>query len=157
MHPDHNPNEAIRRGPQRAEGKYLALALGEEEYGIPVLDVREIVGLMPITRVPNARPNVLGVMNLRGKVVPVIDLRARLGAAMLEATRQTCIVVVKPQGGALVGVLVDQVLEVMQPVEADLDRSPEVANPDLGVTALAKTKGKVRVLLDIGAVLASEV
>ena len=96
-------------------------------------------------------------MNLRGKVVPVVDLRARLGAAMLETTRQTCIVVVKPQGGGLVGVLVDQVLEVMQPAEADLDRSPEVVNPDLGVTALAKSKGKVRVLLDIGAVLAGEV
>jgi purine-binding chemotaxis protein CheW len=128
MHPDHTAPEASRRGPQRAEGKYLALALGEEEYGIPVLDVREIVGLMPITRVPNASPNVLGVMNLRGKVVPVVDLRARLGAQMLEATRQTCIVVVKPEGSPLIGILVDQVLEVMQPAEADLDRSPSVAH-----------------------------
>jgi chemotaxis signal transduction protein len=76
---------------------------------------------------------------------------------MLEATRQTCIVVVKPEGSPLIGILVDQVLEVMQPAEADLDRSPSVAHAALGVIALAKSKGKVRVLLDIGTVLAGEV
>jgi len=122
MHSETNPNETIRRGPQRAESK--SLALGHEESGIPALDVRKTVAVMPFTRVPNARPNVLSMTNLRGKIVPIFDLRARLGAALLKATRQTCIVVVEPRGGALVGALVDPVLQVIQPTEADLDRTP---------------------------------
>src|SRR5579862_3731131 len=74
-------------------GKYLTFALSQEEYGVPVLKVREIIKVMDITQVPQVLSHVLGVINLRGKVIPVIDLRRKFGFPSLEYTERTCIVV----------------------------------------------------------------
>ena len=74
-------------------GKYLTFTLGNEEYGLPVLKVREIIKVMDITQVPQVPEHVLGVINLRGKVIPVIDLRRKFGFPSLEYTERTCIIV----------------------------------------------------------------
>lgn len=145
--------ESVRRQSARADGKYLSFSLGDEEYGIPVLGVREIVGVMPITRIPNLSPYVVGVINLRGKVVPVVDLRQKLGMAPIEYTRRTCIIVVRPTQNSMLGLLVDSVLEVMQPSAEEIDKTPGVCSQERGVTGVAKVRGKVKVLLDVGAVL----
>lgn len=147
------PEASTRRANSRADGKYLTFALGEEEYGIPVLCVKEIVGLLPITRVPNLPSQVSGVVNLRGKVVPVVDLRAKLGMPPLEPTRRTCIVVVRPTATAMLGLLVDSVLEVLPIPPEEMDRSPGVSAADRGVVGVAKVKGRVKILLDVVAVL----
>jgi len=145
--------ESVRRQTARADGKYLSFVLGEEEYGIPVLCVREIVGVMPMTRIPNLSPCVVGVINLRGKVVPIVDLRQKLGLPPIVYTRQTCIVVTRPTPTSMLGLLVDSVLEVMQPSQDETDRTAGVCSLERGVTGVAKVHGKVKVLLDVSAVL----
>jgi len=81
------------------EGKYLTFTLGEEEYGIGILKIREIIGIMPITSVPRTPGFVKGVINLRGKVIPIIDLRLKFGMESIEYTDRTCIIVVEISGG----------------------------------------------------------
>lgn len=142
-------------------GKYLAFHLGGEEFAIQVLRVREIMGLQEITAVPQTPTYVKGVINLRGKVVPVIDLRAKFSLPEAEYTQRTCIVVVEVHaeiGRMLMGVVVDGVNEVVNLVAADIENTPEFGN---GVSmpyilGLAKTKGKVKILLDIDRVLTSQ-
>src|SRR5690625_1714145 len=92
--------------------KYLTFFLGDEEYGLEILKVQEIIGLLPITRVPRSAPHVRGVINLRGRVIPIIDLRLIFGLSALVATDETCIIVVE-LGGNLLGILVDRVSEVV--------------------------------------------
>ena len=99
--------------------KHIAIKLANEEYAIPVRQVREIVGVLPATVVPGTAPHVLGVMNLRGKVVPVLDLRARLGLPRATIAPRSCIVVCQGPAGQI-GLLVDSVLEV---VYADVPRT----------------------------------
>jgi purine-binding chemotaxis protein CheW len=142
-------------------GKYLAFHLGGEEFAIQVLRVREIMGLQDITAVPQTPAYVKGVINLRGKVVPVIDLRAKFGLPEADYTQRTCIVVVEVHaeiGRMMMGVVVDGVNEVLNLVAADIENTPEFGN---GVAmpyilGLAKTKGKVKILLDIDRVLTSQ-
>lgn len=149
----HPPEAPARRAPSRADGKFLTFSLGDEEYGIAVLCVKEIVGLLPITRVPNLPPQVSGVVNLRGKVVPVVDLRARLGMPHQAPTRRSCIVVVRPSATAMLGLLVDSVLEVRPIPAEEVDRSPGVSAAERGVVGVAKGRGRVQVLLDVVAML----
>jgi purine-binding chemotaxis protein CheW len=149
-------NSAASR-PERA-GKYLIFQLGKEEFGASVLTVREIMGVQDITAVPHTPAYVKGVINLRGKVIPVIDLRLKFGMAELAYTRQTCIVVVQMHvSGTLVlmGLLVDEVAEVLTLSETDIEDAPDFGR---GVATdyllgLAKIKGKVKILLDIDQVL----
>src|SRR5271157_2053111 len=97
-------------------GKYLTFQLANEEFGIRVLKVREIMGIQEITCVPQTPSHVKGVINLRGKVVPVIDLRLKFGIAAAEYTQRTCIIVAQLQGDSgptLMGVVVDGVSEVL--------------------------------------------
>lgn len=146
----------IDSGPARATapgGKYLTFCLAGEEYGIEILKVREVIGLLDITAVPQVPPYVKGVINLRGQVIPVIDLRLRCGLAPVEYDDLTCTVVVDV--GALVGVIVDAVQEVL-----DIDRSAIVPPPPLGaavdtsfVLGLAKVRDGVTILLDLDGVL----
>ncbi len=95
--------------------QYLTFFVAREEYALDVLRVREVVGLVPITRVPSTPPQVRGVVNLRGAVVPVVDLGLRFGGTELATTRRTCIVVVEPTTGSdqVVGLLVDAVNRVV--------------------------------------------
>ena len=94
------------------EGKYLTFTLAEEEYGIGILKIKEIIGMMPITTVPQTPKFVKGVINLRGKVIPVIDLRLRFGIGKIDYTERTCIIVVEIDGQAgtvLIGIVVDSI------------------------------------------------
>jgi purine-binding chemotaxis protein CheW len=141
-------------------GKYLVFHLGREEFGIRVLKVREIIGMQDITAVPQTPPQVKGVINLRGKVIPVVDLRLKFGLAEQEYTQRTCIIVVQLRSEAglmLMGIVVDGVAEVLNLAVADIEDTPDfgdgVATPYL--LGMAKVKDKVKILLDIDRVLSS--
>lgn len=141
----------------RRAGKYLAFHLGSEEFGIPVLAVREIMGLQDITAVPQTPPHVRGVLNLRGKVIPVVDLRLKFGLPGAEYGQRTSIIVVKV-GEVMMGVVVDGVSEVLNMSAGEIEDTPDfgmgVSTPYL--LGMAKTKGKVRMLLDINQVLTNQ-
>lgn len=142
-------------------GKYLTFHLSSEEFGIRVLKVREIMGLQEITAVPQTPAHVCGVINLRGKVVPVIDLRVKFGLPAAEYTQRTCIIVTQVQTGPasmLVGIIVDGVSEVLNLSAADIEDTPDFGE-DIGsryLLGMAKAKGKVKILLDIDKVLSLE-
>jgi purine-binding chemotaxis protein CheW len=141
-------------------GKYLTFHLGGEEFGIRVTQVREIIGVQDITSVPQTPDYVEGVINLRGKVTPIICLRKKFGMAQVEHTQRTCIIVVQIKGEAgplTLGVLVDGVSEVAALAAADIENRPDFGTSvDLSyILGMAKTKGRVRILLDIDAALNS--
>ena len=134
-------------------GKYLTFYLDEEEYGVEILKVQEIIGMLPITRVPRTPHFVRGVINLRGKVIPIIELRAKFG--MAAATGQdSCMIVVQVQGVQL-GVLVDRVSEVKAITDAEIADPPSFGSDvDTGfLLGIAKGAGRVTLLLDIDRVL----
>jgi purine-binding chemotaxis protein CheW len=144
---------------QRA-GKYLAFRLGKEDFAIQVLKVREIVGIQDITSVPQMPGYVKGVINLRGKVIPVVDLRLKFGLPEREYTQRTCIIVVQVHSGGVAiqsGVIVDEVSEVLNLAAAEIEDTPDfgedVATPYL--LGMAKAKDSVKMLLDIDQVLAN--
>lgn len=132
--------------------KYLVFALGEEQYAVDILKVREIVRMTHITPLPHSPPFVRGVINLRGRVIPVIDLRARFGLQPREYTERTCIVVVEPHGSP-VGMAVDEVLEVAAIAPEQVD-PPAVQGPCL--RGVARCDGRVRLLLDLERVCSLE-
>ena len=146
------------RADQRA-GKYLVFHLGREEFGIQVLKVREIMGIQDITAVPQTPSYVKGVINLRGKVIPVVDLRLKFGLPELEYTQRTCIIVVQVQGESaqlMMGIVVDGVAEVLNLADADIEDTPTFGTKEVSTSYLlgmAKIKGKVKILLDIDQVL----
>ncbi len=151
--------KTITTGGERAaaqSGKYLTFILDSEEYGLAVLKVREIICIMDITSMPQMPGYVKGVINLRGKVIPVIDLRLKFGLESAEYTEQTCIVVVDV--GTLVGVIVDTVQEVLDIDEAQIDPPPPLgASVDTSfVMGMGKIKDDVKILLDIDKVLGSD-
>jgi purine-binding chemotaxis protein CheW len=143
------------------EGKYLTFTLGQEEYGIGILKVREIIGMMEITSVPRTPEHVKGVINLRGKVIPVISLRCKFGIPEEEYTDRTCIIVVEIQGagGAIpIGIIVDSVSEVLNISGEDIEPTPTMGSAldTEYILGMAKVKGKVKILLDIDRVLSTE-
>lgn len=142
-------------------GKYLVFHLSREEFGIRVLKVREIMGVQDITAVPQTPGYVKGVINLRGKVIPVVDLRLKFWLPETEYTQRTCIIVVqvKGEGGVMpMGIVVDGVAEVLNLAPGDIEDTPDfgrgVATPYL--LGMAKVKGKVKILLEIDQVLTSQ-
>ncbi len=143
------------------EGKYLTFALANEEYGISILKVKEIIGMMPITPVPQTPGYVKGVINLRGKVIPVLNLRLRFGMEEIEYTERTCIIVVEiagHSGNVLIGIVVDSVSEVMNIKGEDIEDTPTFGttlNTDY-ILGMAKMEGGVKILLDIDRVLSEE-
>lgn len=143
------------------EGKYLTFSLAEEEYGIGILKVKEIIGMITITAVPQTPSHVKGVINLRGKVIPVIDLRLKFGMPTMGYTERTCIIVIeisKDDGHILIGILVDSVSEVLNIKRADIEDTPNFGtrlNTDY-ILGMAKTGGKIKILLDIDKVMNAE-
>jgi len=143
------------------EGKYLTFTLAEEEYGIGILKIKEIIGMLPITAVPQTPDFVKGVINLRGKVIPVMDLRLRFGMMSIDYTERTCIIVVEISGQTgtiLVGIVVDAVSEVLNIKGDDIERAPTFGtrlNTDY-ILGMAKMEGGVKILLDIDQVLSSD-
>lgn len=143
------------------EGKYLTFSLAEEEYGIGILKIKEIIGMMAITTIPNTPDFVNGVINLRGKVIPVIDLRQRFNIGRIDYTDRTCIIVVEIEsesGILLIGTVVDSVSEVLNIRSEDIEETPAFGtgmNTDY-ILGMAKMDGGVKILLDIDRVLTVE-
>jgi purine-binding chemotaxis protein CheW len=143
------------------EGKYLTFSLAGEEYGIGILKIKEIIGMMPITTVPRTPSFVKGVINLRGKVIPVVDLRLKFGMEEMGYTERTCIIVVEirgERGSVLIGIVVDSVSEVLNIKGADIEETPTFgARLDTDyILGMAKMNGGVKILLDIDKVLSGE-
>lgn len=152
---DYLTDKALSNGrhPIRA-GKYLTFALGGEGYGIAIGSVREIIGVMEITRLPQTPLYLNGVINLRGKVIPVVDLRLKLGMEQVNHTRETCVIVVDI-GEAGTGLIVDTVAEVVDITSEQIDPPPafgQGADTDC-ILGMGKIKGRVHILLDIGKTL----
>ena len=139
------------------EGKFLTFVLGKEEYGIEILKTREIIGLMEITTVPQTPDYMKGVINLRGKVIPIIDLRLKFAMVEEEHTQETCIIVVEV-GSSQVGIIVDSVSEVTDIKGEDIEDAPSFGQ-DIDtnfIMGLGKVKDKIIILLDIEKVLTAE-
>jgi len=143
---------------QERGGKYLTFSLANEEYGIGILKIKEIIGMMPITTVPQTPQFIKGVTNLRGKVVPVLDLRLRFRMDAQDYSERTCIIVVEiinPSETILIGIIVDSVSEVLNIRGEDIEDTPVFGtnlNTDY-ILGMAKVEGKVKILLDIDKVL----
>jgi len=133
-------------------GKYLIFQLDNEEYGIAIPKVREILGLMDITKVPQSPDSVEGTINLRGKVIPVIDLRSKFGLARTEYNEQTCIIVVDV--GMMMGIIVDTVSEVNDIPSTSIEppRSGSIIDASF-ILGVGKVKDEAKILLDIDKVL----
>ncbi len=153
--------EGLNQGLKGKEGKYLTFTLGQEEYGIGILKVREIIGILEITSVPRTPEHIKGVINLRGKVIPVISLRSKFGITEEDYTDRTCIIVVEilGSGGSIpIGIIVDSVSEVLNISGEDIEPTPNLGsalNTDY-ILGLAKVKGQVKILLDIDRVLSAD-
>ena len=142
------------------EGKYLTFTLAEEEYGIGILKVKEIIGMMAITTVPQTPDYMKGVINLRGKVIPVVDLRLKFGMEAIGYTELTCIVVVEITGDGKkiqIGILVDSVSEVLNIKAGDIEDTPNFGShlDTEYILGMAKIGGRVKILLDIDKVLSN--
>jgi purine-binding chemotaxis protein CheW len=142
------------------EGKYLTFILAEEEYGISILKIKEIIGMMAVTTVPQTPEFVKGVINLRGKVIPVMDLRLRFGMEAIDYTDRTCIVVVEIEatvGTVQIGLVVDSVSEVLNIKSEDIEDAPAFGaklSTDY-ILGMAKIEGGVKILIDIDKVLSA--
>ena len=143
----------------RNDNKYLTFALAHEEYGLEILKVREIIGYMEITAVPQTPSHIKGVINLRGQVIPVVDLRTKFGMETTDVTEQTCIIVVEiTQSGRKfnTGIVVDHVQEVLDIAGQDIEEAPQfgaAVNTDF-ILGMGKIGDSVKILLDIDKVLA---
>jgi purine-binding chemotaxis protein CheW len=142
-----------------APGKYLTFALAQEEYGLPVLKVREIIKIMDITAVPQVPAHVKGVINLRGKVIPIIDLRLKFGMPTVDYTERTCIIVVEVELEArriMLGVIVDSVSDVLNIAADEIEETPDFGQrlDTRYMQGVAKIKGKVKIMLDLDRILA---
>lgn len=141
------------------EGKYLSFVLGSEEYGLEILKVQEINGMMDITPVPRTPGYVRGVINLRGRVIPIIGLRDYFKMPRVEDTEKTCIIVVQVQfedTQITMGIIVDEVSEVLNINRGQIEPAPKLGggleNSDF-LTGMGKLEDKVVILLDIDRVL----
>ncbi len=140
------------------EGKYLTFALAHEEYGLEILKVREIIGYIDVTAVPQTPHYVKGVINLRGQVIPVVDLRSKFGMETTDVTDETCIIVVEITHGGRkfnTGIVVDRVQEVLDIPGGNIEDAPQFGvsvNTDF-ILGMGKVGESVKILLDIDRVL----
>lgn len=142
--------------PGDEESKYLTFKLADEEYGVEILKVRELIGIMNITCVPRMPVFMKGVINLRGKVIPVVDLRLKFGLEEIAYTEQTCIIVVDV--GKEIGIVVDTVSEVLDIEGKDVDPPPSMGRSvDTSfILGMGKVGEAVKILLDIDKVLTTD-
>lgn len=152
-------NATVVKGNQSVDvdsraGKYLTFFLASEEYGVEILKVQEIIGRMPITPVPLTSKYIRGVINLRGKIHPIMDLKIKFGMDETQMTDETCIIVIKTST-LMMGVLVDKVSEVVNVASGDIEDTPSFGadvNPEY-LLGVGKTGGRIRLLLDIEKVI----
>ncbi|MGE5381255.1 MAG: chemotaxis protein CheW [Methylocystaceae bacterium] len=139
--------------------KYLTFMLGDESYGIPILKVKEIIGMMTITKVPKMPGFMKGVINLRGKIIPVTDLRIKFGLEPQEYHDRTCIIVMEMENGTsknLNGVVVDSVSEVLDISQENIEAPPNCYGSSQDqdfLTGLGKVRDKVIMLIDADKIL----
>lgn len=142
-------------------GKYLTFRLGNEDFGLEILKVQEIIGMQEITSIPRTPAYVKGVINLRGKVIPVMDLRLKFDMEEAEVSRKTCIIVVQVRGemgDLIMGIVVDEVSEVLEISGREIEPAPTFGtriNTDF-VLGMAKTESAVKILLDLDRVLTQQ-
>jgi len=160
---ENNAKERMDRDTNLAglAGKYLTFNLGEEGYGLEILKVQEIIGIQTITKIPRTPEYVKGVINLRGKVIPVIDLRLKFSMEEQDITRESCIIVVqveRDQTALIIGILVDEVSEVLDIAEGQIEAAPSLGTQvdTKFILGMAKTESAVKILLDIDRVLSAE-
>ncbi len=149
--------ETVATKKEVTEGKFLTFVLGNEEYGVEILRVREIMGLLDITTVPQTPDYMKGVINLRGKVIPVIDLRLKFSMPEEEHTKETCVIVAEVNNTSI-GIIVDSVSEVLDIKSGEIEETPSLGqgiDTDF-IMGLGKAKEKIIILLDIEKVLSSE-
>lgn len=144
--------------PKIRAGKYLTFRLGPEEYGVEILRVTTIIRMLNITMVPDTAPFVRGVINLRGKVIPVVDMRIRFGLQQTEDTNATCIIVVdvnQKKEKTQMGIIVDSVSEVLDISDENIEDTPAFGDqhPREDILGIAKVEEQVKILLDIDQVL----
>jgi purine-binding chemotaxis protein CheW len=150
-------NSPVTEATSHDGGKFLTFFLADEEYGLEILKVQEIIGMLPITPVPRAPEFISGVINLRGKVIPVADLRLKFGMDTIEQTNETCIIVVRTEGIHM-GIIVDKVSEVLDIAAEDIEDAPSFGadvNTDY-ILGIGKSDGKVKLLLAIERVLSTQ-
>ena len=139
-------------------GKYLTFIMDEEEYGIGISKVKEIIGMMSITSVPRTPEFVKGVINLRGKVIPIVDLRLKFSMEAIPYSERTCIIVVEKDSTVLIGIVVDAVSEVLNIKEEEIEEAPTFGSrldTDY-ILGMAKMEGGVKILLNIDKVLSTK-
>ena len=149
--------ETVATKKEVTEGKFLTFVLGSEVYGIEILKVREIIKLMDITTVPQTPDYMKGVINLRGKVIPVIDLRLKFSMQEEEHTQETCVIVAEVNNTSI-GIIVDSVSEVLDIKSDEIEETPgfgQGIDTDF-IMGMGKTREKIIILLDIEVVLSSE-
>jgi len=139
--------------------KFLTFALAGEEYGVTIMKIKEIIGMMPVTVLPQTPTYVKGVINLRGKVIPIIDLRLKFGLKHAEPTERTCIIVIETedqeQTQTLVGLIIDAVSEVISLKGDEVEPAPNMQTQfqEQLILGLAKCESGVKILLDIDKVI----
>ena len=146
---------------EQRSGKYLIFELGNEEFGVSVLQIKEIMKMQQVTTVPQTPQFLQGVINLRGRIVPVVSLRSKFNMPEQEETDRTCIVVVRvlmDGGEQPMGIIVDGVVEVLLLAADDIEDAPDFGRDVTTsyVRGMAKSKGKVKILIDIDRVLSSQ-
>jgi len=152
----------LSRTQTSSPSKYVTFTLGQESYGLPVLHVREIIRICPITPVPNMPPHVRGVINLRGTVIAVLDLRAKFSMAPVPAGERACIIVlqlgVASTRPTLIGIIVDAVEEVIQLANSEIEPCPDFggATASQYILGVATVRGGVKTLLEIEKIFAEE-
>ena len=147
-----NKNQSVRDDTRA--GKYLTFFLSSEEYGVEILKVQEIIGRMPITPVPLTSKYIRGVINLRGKIHPIMDLKVKFDMEQTIITDETCIIVINTSS-LMMGILVDKVSEVVNVTSGDIEDTPSFG-ADVETEYLlgvGKTGGRIRLLLDIEKVI----
>ncbi len=145
---------------QKLAGKYLTFRLANEEYGLEILKVQEIIRMQAVTRVPRTPDYVRGVINLRGKVIPVIDLRKKFGLESAQDTEKTCIIVVQIASGdgkVVMGIIIDEVKEVLDIKAENIEETPSFgASIDTQfIMGMGKIGQSVKILLDIDKVMSA--
>ena len=142
--------------------KFLTFSLANEEYGINIMKIKEIIGMMPVTVLPQTPEYVRGVINLRGKVIPIIDLRCKFNLEQIEPTERTCIIVIETENDeqmqTLVGLIIDGVSEVVTLKEDEVEPAPNMHGnfQEQLILGLAKCENGVKILLDIDKVINHE-
>ena len=142
-------------------GKYLTFFLDQETFGLEILKVQEIIGIQEITKIPRTPPYVKGVINLRGKVIPVVDLRLKFGLEEQAFSRKTCIIMVQVKRGEtylIMGIIVDEVSEVIDIPGEQIEKTPALGSQvNSGfILGMAKIESSVKILLDIDMILSAE-